>query len=92
VSTPFGGLRFPLPAQLSIEAMVEIHTGVVIGIRFIAAGQTSEELSPRVFSRRPARSENLSPFAPHREHRCDVCHGLTSTVTTPWAYTFSRVI
>jgi len=46
VSTPFGDPRFLLPAKLSIEAMVKIHTGIVIGLSFIAAGQTSEELSP----------------------------------------------
>jgi hypothetical protein len=46
VSTPFGGLGFLLPAELSIETVVEIDAGIVIGLSFITAGQAAEELSP----------------------------------------------
>ncbi len=46
VSTPlFGGLSFPLPAELAIEAMVQIHAGIVVGLRFIVANEAAEELA-----------------------------------------------
>ena len=61
MSPPFGGLGLLLPAELSIEAMVEIDTGIVVGIRFIAAGQTSVELSPtRLLSASGTNREPLS--------------------------------
>jgi hypothetical protein len=41
--------RFLLPAELTIEAMVEIDTGIVVGLSFIAAGQTAEEFAPTLF-------------------------------------------
>jgi len=62
VSTPFGGLGFLLPAELSIEAMVEIDTGIVVGLSFIAAGQTiGRAFPPRSdFSASGANREPLS--------------------------------
>ena len=40
----------------------------------------------------PLRFENLSPLAPQREQYWLVPCGLTSTLTTPSAYAFSRAL
>ncbi len=48
VSTPFGGYAFPLPAELSIKTMVEIHAGVVVCLYFILANGATEELASLV--------------------------------------------
>ena len=38
-----------MPAQLTIEAVVQVNTGIVVSVGFIATGGASEELAPTLF-------------------------------------------
>lgn len=53
-------LRFLVPAQLTKEAMVQVHTSIVVGMSFIATDRTSEELPPTLFD--PLRAANREPL------------------------------
>jgi hypothetical protein len=42
-------LRFLLPAQLTIEAVMQVRAGIMVSMGFIATGNTAEELPPALY-------------------------------------------
>lgn len=55
------GLRFRLPAHLTIEAVMQVDTGVMVSVILISASRAAEELTPAPFDPLPcAKREPLA--------------------------------